>query len=87
LSPEIGQTFFLGDGKTSDDLSQSFEVPIGATRFYMGLADAGYFTGDPGAYADNDGEFIAHVIFHTIPSPSRLTLIGIGGMFFCHRRR
>jgi hypothetical protein len=55
LAPVLGQTFFIGDGFTSSGLNQRFVVPNGATRFYLGFADAYGFQGDPGAYGDNTG--------------------------------
>ena len=35
LSPKVGQTFFIGDGKQDDGTPQRFVVPAGATRFYV----------------------------------------------------
>ena len=55
LSPLLGQTFFIGDGTTPSGLQQRFVIPAGATRFYLGFADAFSFQGPPGAYADNTG--------------------------------
>ena len=55
LSPVLGQTFYVGDGSTRSGLQQRFVVPPGATRFYLGFADAFSFQGPPGAYADNTG--------------------------------
>jgi hypothetical protein len=65
LAPELGQTFFIGNGKvgTDGDLQQ-FQVPDGATRLFWGFAD-GLNLGDPryntpspavpGLYWDNSG--------------------------------
>ncbi|MBL0219989.1 MAG: hypothetical protein IPQ07_39745 [Myxococcales bacterium] len=55
LSPAIGQTFYIGDGFTRSGLNQRFVIPSGATRFYLGFADAFGFQGVPGAYGDNTG--------------------------------
>lgn len=87
LSPEIGQSFFIGDGWNSDMLLQQFNVPAGATRLYLGLADAGWFTGDPGTYADNSGAFDADVHFTAIPAPGSIALLGLGGLVTLRRRR
>lgn len=90
LSPVAQQTFFVGDGLAFDGegfQEQRFWIPEGATRLYLGLADAGYFTGAPGAYADNDGAFTADVQFHTIPAPGALALLGLGGTLAARRRR
>jgi hypothetical protein len=51
LSPRIGQTFLIGDGK-----GRSYRVPARATRLFLGFADARYFQGDPGWYGNNAGE-------------------------------
>lgn len=50
LSPEIGQTFFVGDGE-----GRTFRVPAGATRFFLGFADAFLYEGAPGWYGNNGG--------------------------------
>jgi hypothetical protein len=64
LSPEINQTFFIGDGRYGEDGElQRFEVPDDATRLYLGFAesyDFGYeknqFPAYPDYYDDNGGE-------------------------------
>lgn len=57
LSPGIGQIFFIGDGLTSDTGAgqfngalQSFVVPPGATRLFLG-------TGDGSGWYNNSGSF------------------------------
>jgi hypothetical protein len=50
LAPELGQTFFVGDG-----VGRRFAVPDGATRLFLGFADAGGYKGDPGWYGNNSG--------------------------------
>lgn len=50
LAPRIGQTFLIGDGKR-----RSYRVPSGATRLYVGFADAYLYTGKPGWYDNNGG--------------------------------
>ena len=87
LTPLLGQTFFIGDGQTSTGLLQTFNVPDGATTLYLGLADAGFFTGAPGAYADNDGSFTADVQFQAVPAPGAIALLGLGGMMTIRRKR
>jgi uncharacterized protein (DUF2141 family) len=61
LSPKLDQTFFIGDGLTGDGKGtvQKFNVPAGATRLYLGIADAPAYQGSPGAYQDNVGSFKA----------------------------
>jgi len=50
LAPLLGQTFFVGDGK-----GRRYVVPEGATRLYLGFAEAYYLQGRPGYYGNNDG--------------------------------
>jgi hypothetical protein len=39
LSPMLNQVFFIGDGLKSDGTQQSFKVPAGATRLFIGKMD------------------------------------------------
>ncbi|MCW5981803.1 MAG: hypothetical protein KIT09_27200 [Bryobacteraceae bacterium] len=55
LSPKVAQVFFIGDGKAANGVAQQFTVPAGATRLFLGIADAFGFIGPPGAYDDNTG--------------------------------
>jgi hypothetical protein len=50
LAPEIGQTFFIGDGK-----GRTYVVPAEATRLFLGFADAYLYVGCPGWYGNNSG--------------------------------
>lgn len=63
LHPALGQIFFIGDGQTGTGAGpqQTFVAPAGATRFFLGIADAFAFWGVPGAYDDNKGAFYAQV--------------------------
>jgi len=40
LSPQLKQTFFVGDGKRANGEIQNIIVPPGATRVFMGMMDA-----------------------------------------------
>jgi hypothetical protein len=58
LEPEIGQTFFIGDG-----IGRGFLVPPGATRVFLGFVNAytqldplSLTHGKPGYYGNNSGE-------------------------------
>lgn len=59
LSPQIGQVFFIGDGLTGTSAGsiQEFIVPTNATRLFLGVADSGYYNGEPGYFDDNTGSF------------------------------
>ena len=69
LSPEIGQVFFIGDGRTSGGTLQNFHAPTGATRLYLGYADAlnfGFPSSTPGSYWDNSGALNVAVSLNTM---------------------
>ncbi len=55
LSPRLNQMFFIGDGLTGNGVGarQRFNVPDGATRLFLGYADADNYHGLPGQYQDN----------------------------------
>jgi hypothetical protein len=60
LAPEVAQTFFIGPGG-----GRAFQVPSGATRLFLGFADAfsgtTYYQGHPGYYDNNGGHFCVAV--------------------------
>jgi hypothetical protein len=92
-SPELGQVFFVGDGRTSGDLLQQFLVPDGATRMYFGIADASTFWGDPDFYDDNLGsyniEYSVSGQSTPVPEPQTVALLafGFGALGVIRRRR
>jgi hypothetical protein len=58
LPPPLGQQFFIGDGFTSSRALQTFAVPAGATRLFLGFAEKWGFGSPhtlPGFYGDNGG--------------------------------
>ena len=55
FQPLLAQTFYIGDGLTSGGITQEFAIPSGATRLFLGIADASAFQGTPGYYEDNSG--------------------------------
>jgi hypothetical protein len=60
LAPRVGQTFFVGDGR-----GRAFRVPRGATRLFLGFADAysagSFYQGHPGYYDNNGGHLCVGV--------------------------
>lgn len=50
ISPEIGQTFFIGDGRRDDGDLQRFVVPKGATRLFVGTMDAYEWNNNVGGF-------------------------------------
>jgi hypothetical protein len=78
LSPLLNQVFFIGDGFNSAMVQQTFNVPGGATRLFLGPMDAfGWY--------NNTGEFEVIVI----PEPSSLigALIGAAAAALARSRR
>ena len=62
LSPELGQIFFIGDGQAYGGLgTQSFIIPAGATRLFLGLPDCHDASSPPGWYGDNSGSLSVKV--------------------------
>lgn len=57
LTPAIGQVFFIGDGKTGTGTGgvQVFNVPLTATRLFLGYIDNCMNSKVPGCFGDNVG--------------------------------
>jgi hypothetical protein len=90
----LSQVFFVGDGLTGTDAvnvgsgsTQTFQVPTGATRLFLGFADAfnnfdSIGTG-PGAYGDNTGSLSVNIntmglAAAGVPEPGTIMLMGLG---------
>ena len=50
LKPKLRQPFFIGDGRRSDGSVQTFVVPQGATRLYIGTMDGYEWNNNVGGY-------------------------------------
>jgi hypothetical protein len=64
-SPRLKQPFFIGDGDTPGGATQTYRIPNGAQRLYLGIADGFSFSGPPDYYEDNKGSFRVRVRFET----------------------
>ena len=65
-APVLNQVFYIGDGLTGTGAGalQNFYVPYGATRLFIGFADAYNFAGLHGWYNDNSGSLNATVVMN-----------------------
>jgi len=73
LSPLLSQLFFIGDGLTGLGQVQYFDVPAGATVFYLGIPDACSYDSTPSCYADNWGYFVVSYTVYTSSMPPNIS--------------
>lgn len=86
LAPAIAQVFFIGDGRTTGGITQTFYAPAGATRLFLGIPDAVNGQSYPGGYGDNAGSFSVTVT--AVPEPAFAAVGTMGAvLFFALRRR
>jgi hypothetical protein len=80
LSPQLNQTFFIGDGLTGSGVGniQRFLVPDQATRLFLGFADGNGIQGLPAYYNDNTGSLVANFELQSAaePVPEPCTILG-----------
>jgi hypothetical protein len=88
LSPQLDQTFFVGDGLTGDGTGsvQQFVVPAGATRLFLGICDGPGDDSAPGDYDDNTGTFTATFSVTSVPEPSSAVALAMAATFIMARR-
>ncbi|MDE2258305.1 MAG: hypothetical protein KGK05_11125 [Xanthomonadaceae bacterium] len=70
LSPLLQQSFFIGDGLTGtgSGTTQQFQIPAGATRLFLGYADAASYNGLEGCYSDNGGGSLSATVTFAFPA-------------------
>ena len=94
LYPLLQQTFYIGDGLTGEGTGsvQTFWVPDGATRLFLGIVDGAYFVGGPDYYDNNAGSFSATFEVTTVPEIDPTTFASVislvvGSLALLERRR
>ena len=91
LSPGLNVVFFIGDGLTGtgSGSTQTFVIPVGATRFFLGSSDGigGNFN-NFGTYsvAVNDGSAPPPPPPPGVPEPETLALLAVGLVALAARR-
>lgn len=82
LAPALNQVFFVGDGREGFNNAAggllTFTAPEGATRLYVGFADAFSFQGPSSYYQDNPGTIDYTVTLAPVPEPESLVLVLTG---------
>lgn len=79
FAPLLQQVFFIGDGLSDLGALQTFAVPTGATKLYLGFADAFGFSGAPGYFSDNHGGLSVSYVTTPVPEPASVAL-GLAGL-------
>jgi hypothetical protein len=79
-SPGIAQVFDIGNGLTGgpndpQGVIQIYNIPVTATRLFLGFADANGFVGTPGMFDDNTGSISGNVNLSLAPSPEPGTVL------------
>jgi len=76
----LNRLFFIGDGLTGTGSGavQTFGVPLGATRLYLGFADSFNFQGSVDFYGDNVGALTVNGSVNTVPEPGTLAVVPLG---------
>jgi len=82
-SPGIGQVFDVGNGLTggpgaTPGVAQTYNIPVTATRLFLGFADAMGFVGTPGMYNDDTGSISGNVNLALVPTPEPTTMVLMG---------
>lgn len=82
LAPALNQVFFVGDGREGLNNAAgallTFTAPVGATRLYVGFADAYSYQGASSYYQDNPGAIAYTIALAPVPEPEGLALVLTG---------
>jgi hypothetical protein len=72
LKPELGQVFFIGDGRAADGDPHLFRVPPGSTRLFLGMVDICAPGETAGCYYDNSGSLEVTTSWGSTPDTATL---------------
>jgi hypothetical protein len=95
LAPALHQVFYVGDGRAGFNNAAgallTFTAPAGATRLYIGFADAGSFGGTSGWYQDNPGAMSGTANLAAVPEIDTKAMLVAGllsvGLLMRKRRK
>ncbi|MDX2038289.1 MAG: PEP-CTERM sorting domain-containing protein [Isosphaeraceae bacterium] len=76
IAPMLKQVFFIGDGRTFDGVTQTFVVPTGATRLFLGVADFAPWNNNGGSYQVEVD--LVTPLTSIVPEPSTLAAAVVG---------
>lgn len=89
LSPLLKQVFFIGNGSTTGNVVQQFDIPTGASRLFLGTMDGFGWFNNTGTISVEVTQFTQQQPPNGVSEPDALALLGIGlvGLAAMRRRK